>query len=72
MEGMINLRYTVVLTSRSLVQLVSTKLEKTLVKEIIADKMDSHGGYEKPQVQIPFLFRRKKLSKNSEKVIFFA
>jgi len=24
--------------------------EEALVKEIIADMMDSHGGYEKPQV----------------------
>jgi hypothetical protein len=24
--------------------------EETLVKEIVADMMDSHGGYEKPQV----------------------
>jgi hypothetical protein len=24
--------------------------EETLVKEIIADMMDSYGGYEKPQV----------------------
>jgi hypothetical protein len=25
--------------------------EEALVKEIIADMMDSHGGYEKPQVK---------------------
>jgi hypothetical protein len=26
--------------------------EEALVKDIIADMMDSHGGYEKPQVYI--------------------
>jgi hypothetical protein len=43
-----NLRYRVNQKEFTVVQLVLTKWEKALVKEIIADMMDSHGGNEKP------------------------
>jgi hypothetical protein len=51
MAGMKNLRNGVNRKEFIVIQLALTKWEKALVKEIIADMMDSHGGNEKPQVK---------------------